>query len=95
MQKCAKPRHLPGGRSYLKLLLIMKLTALFLTVLCLQAAATGMAQETVTVSVRKTSLKKLFSIIQRQTSYRFLYHDRLVSEETRIDKYFSQLQVRQ
>ncbi|WP_240312827.1 TonB-dependent receptor [Flavihumibacter solisilvae] len=73
----------------------MKLTALFLTVFCLQVAATGMAQETVTVSVRNTSLKKLFSIIQRQTNYRFLYHDGLVSGETRIDLEVSDMPVDQ
>ncbi len=61
--------------KFLKLLIVMKLTAFLLIVACLQASATGYSQNDISISVKNVELKKLLSIIQKQTDYRFLYRD--------------------
>ncbi len=58
-----------------KLLIVMKLTAIFMVVVCLQASATGYSQDEVSLSYKNIELKKLFTLIQKQTNYRFLYED--------------------
>lgn len=58
-----------------KLFLIMKLSIVLMTVFCLHAGATGMAQNTITLSAKNTELPKLFNLIQQQSDYRFLYHE--------------------
>lgn len=68
-----------------KLLIVMKLTAILLIVVCLQASATGYSQNDVSISVKNIELKKLFSLIQKQTSYRFLYEDEQLPKDTRIN----------
>jgi len=76
-----------GGTSakFLKLLAIMKLTAIFLIVVCLQASATGYTQSDISISVKNVELKKLFNLIQKQTDYRFLYEDAQLPKEARIN----------
>lgn len=71
--------------KFLKLLIVMKLTAIFLIVVCLQASATGYSQNDISISVKNVELKKLFSLIQRQTEYRFLYEDAQLPKETRVN----------
>ncbi|MFT3948748.1 MAG: SusC/RagA family TonB-linked outer membrane protein [Agriterribacter sp.] len=63
----------------------MKLTAIFLIVVCLQASATGYSQSDISISVKNVELKKLFNIIQRQTDYRFLYEDAQLPRDTKIN----------
>ncbi|MBX2924773.1 MAG: TonB-dependent receptor [Chitinophagaceae bacterium] len=63
----------------------MKLTAIFLIVVCLQASATGYSQSDISISVKNVELKKLFNILQRQTDYRFLYEDAQLPKDTRIN----------
>ena len=55
-----------------KSLLIMKLTAIIMLALCLQANARGYAQQ-VTLTLRDVPLQKVFKEIQTQTGYHFLY----------------------
>lgn len=57
-----------------KIGLIMKMTALFLLVICLQVSATGFSQN-VTLSEKNTSLKEVFKKIEKQTGYHFVYRD--------------------
>lgn len=72
-------------QKFLKLLIIMKLTAIFLIVVCLHASATGYSQNDISISVKNVELKKLFNIIQRQTEYRFLYEDAQLPKDTKIN----------
>lgn len=77
-----------GGDTYpkfLKLLIIMKLTAIFLIVVCLQASANGFGQSDISISVKNVELKKLFNMIQKQTTYRFLYEDGQLPKNTKVD----------
>jgi len=59
-------------RRLTKLLLVMKLTVLLLTTAFLHVSANGLSQ-TVTFSGKKVSLEKVFSVVERQTGYVFLY----------------------
>lgn len=61
-----------------KTVLIMKLTALLITIAFLQVHAAGHAQ-TVTLSRQQTSLEEIFKEIRKQTGYYFLYTDEQLS----------------
>ena len=66
----------PSGKNVnLKLLLTMKLIVFSLTIFCIQASAVGFSQKNITVAIRNAELSKIFSTIQKQGDYRFLYHD--------------------
>lgn len=61
-----------GHRNLTQILLVMKLTILFLTAFLLNASAGGVAQ-TVTFSGNAVPLEKVFIDLERQTGYYFLY----------------------
>ncbi|RZM00396.1 MAG: SusC/RagA family TonB-linked outer membrane protein, partial [Pedobacter sp.] len=67
-----------------KLLLIMKFTAILLLVVCLHAFGNGYSQK-ISLSVKNMELKKLFTLIQRQTNYRFLYEDQQLPRNRKVD----------
>lgn len=72
---------LPGPdrwRSITKILLVMKLTALLLTVTFLQAYASGSAQS-VTLSGKDIPLKRVFSAIKEQTGYVVFYNQNMLA----------------
>ena len=73
----------------------MKLTILFLTIACLHAYSRGYSQETVSLSVKKMELRRLFTIIQRETSYKFLYKDDVLPGDIRVSLDVSELPVTQ
>jgi TonB-linked SusC/RagA family outer membrane protein len=66
-----------------KTVLIMKLTALLITIAFLQVHAAGHAQ-TVTLSRQHTSLEKIFKEIRKQTGYYFLYTDEQLSDAGKV-----------
>ena len=69
---------LPGHKFFFvpKILLYMKLTTLFLVISLESIAAHGYSQtENVTVKLKDSNLKEFFSVIEKQTSYKFLYRD--------------------
>lgn len=66
------------GRSITKILLVMKLTAILLTVTFLQVYASGSAQS-VTLSGKDISLKQVFSAIKKQTGYVVFYNQNMLS----------------
>lgn len=53
----------------------LKLIAFLMAFVCMQAGAVGYPQKTITLSVKDAALPRIFSIIQKQGTYRFLYHD--------------------
>lgn len=64
---------MPGSnRLFTKTMLVMKLTIILLTVAFFNATANGFSQ-TVTLSVKNTSLEKVLVAIKKQTGYVFLY----------------------
>lgn len=60
-----------------KILLAMKLTFVFLTVICLNVSATAVSQ-TVSFSGKNAKLKTIFSAIRKQTGYVVFYDNNLI-----------------
>lgn len=82
MQKIACMRRLlHRSRPYiLKNLLVMKLTALFLTVCCFHLSAEEVLSQKVSFSGRNVSIEQVFAHVERQTGYSFLYLQETVSD---------------
>lgn len=70
--------------NHSKVLLVMKLTALLLTGICLQVSATAWSQE-VTLSEKNAPLKKVLQQISKQSGYTFFYDARYLNEAKRIN----------
>ncbi|MEI9809087.1 MAG: SusC/RagA family TonB-linked outer membrane protein [Bacteroidota bacterium] len=79
----------PARNFLTKALRIMKLTVFLLTVLCITAGASGHSQ-TVTITAKKASLSTIFTEIQKQTGYGFVYRWELLEKARPVD-----LQVKQ
>lgn len=65
-------------------LLIMKLTALFLLVFTLHVSANGFGQQKINLRLKKTEISDALRLIEKQTSYRFLYNSDLEGIRERI-----------
>jgi TonB-linked SusC/RagA family outer membrane protein len=63
----------------------MKLTTALLLLTCLQVSARVFSQTRITLKLQSTELKKALSIIERKSSYRFLYNDETVKSGTKVD----------
>ncbi len=79
---CVPPGYAP------KLLLIMKLTVLFVMVTLLQVSAASYAQK-LSFKKKSATLEEVFAQIQTQTGYHVLYSPDLINERTRIDISFN------
>ncbi len=83
MQKRLLTLGLCREQSRRKLLMIMKLIAFFLLVVCLQVSATGHSQK-ISIKISRVNLEKAFSLIEKQTNYRFVYNDDYLPLNKRI-----------
>ncbi|HKO80009.1 MAG TPA: SusC/RagA family TonB-linked outer membrane protein [Chitinophagaceae bacterium] len=83
MQKRLLTLGLCREQSCRKLLMLMKLIAFFLLILCLQVSATGHSQK-ISIKISRVNLEKAFSLIEKQTSYRFVYNDDYLPQNKRI-----------
>ena len=72
------------GRLIYQLLLIMRLTTVILLVSIMQVSATGFAQK-ITLAEKNASLKQLFTKIQAQSKYDFVYTAQLLRDAKPID----------
>lgn len=72
--KKTKPKSGPDFVTINKNRLLMKLTAFFLTVICLQASARGAGQK-ITVSAKNTSFEKVISKVEKASGYTFFYDE--------------------
>lgn len=94
MKKLNVPHAGGGTRPKLyKLLIIMKLTAIFLIVVCVHASANGFSQNDVSLSYKNIELKKLFNVIQKNTPYRFLYEDAQIPKDLKVDVAFEHAKI--
>lgn len=64
----------PRGKVLSKTLLIMKLTIILLFALCIQVSARVYSQQ-ISLSVKNSTLKQVFSQIKKQTGYSFLWDE--------------------
>ncbi len=79
---CAVPRT---AASLIKCLLMMKMVILLICGFSLQSiAGKGFAQDKITLKLENFSLKKTFKIIEKQTSFRFVYNDDILPESQRV-----------
>src|SRR5258706_666551 len=60
-----------------KVLLAMKLTALLTCLFALNVSANGLGQKRISLKVKKTEISGVLHFIEKQTTYRFLYNDKL------------------
>src|SRR5438045_4112980 len=65
-------------RPLTKTLRIMNLTAILLFVACLTAGAKSFSQ--ISISEKNAPLEKVFAQIERQTSYTFVYTDKVLQD---------------
>src|ERR1700744_6372194 len=70
---------------FLKKLTIMKLTVALILIFNLNALAKSYSQTTVTLHVKGTELKKVLGLIEKQSSYHFLFSDRKLNTDLRVD----------
>ena len=70
----------PGRREFLiKSFLIMKLSAFFLILSCLQVRANSYGQK-ITISVKNTPVQQVFKEIEKQSDYSFIYAEEQVAK---------------
>ena len=82
LEAVSKHRHIMA-MPIKKALLMMKLTAILLTVGCLQVAASGHSQN-VTLKEENASLKEIFKRIEKQTGFSFWYKADLLSTARKV-----------
>ncbi|MRG43534.1 SusC/RagA family TonB-linked outer membrane protein [Chitinophaga sp. SYP-B3965] len=82
----------PGSRPrvpvipLVKLLLMMKMTAIIICMCSIQSfALMGRAQEKVSLNLKQISLKKAFKAIEKQTSIHFVYNDEMLQDAALVD----------
>ncbi|WP_291906084.1 TonB-dependent receptor [Chitinophaga sp. CB10] len=89
--------HSPAKRgfhqwTFLKKLLIMKTTMLFLLSVCLQLSAKTNGQS-VTIRAEKSSLEKVLRAITKQTGYEFWFDSRLLEHANEVNLTISNMPV--
>ena len=70
---------------YLKEVRRMKLTFLFILLTCLQVSAKTYSQDKITVNLQSAELKKALTVIERKSSYHFLYNEAVIANKPKID----------
>lgn len=73
----------PPGSTIPTLLLVMKLTAILLTLFCLQVSATSKAQQ-ITLSVKNALLEQVIEQVHEQSGYSFLYSVSYLKKSTPV-----------
>lgn len=69
----------------IKCLLMMKIVTLLICVFSLQTIANdGFAQETITLKLENSTLRKAFKVIEKSTSFRFVYNEEILPSDQRI-----------
>ncbi|MCO5237196.1 MAG: carboxypeptidase-like regulatory domain-containing protein [Chitinophagaceae bacterium] len=72
-------------RSFLKFLLFMKLTALFLLLPFLHVSANGFGQEKFSLSLEQVEASRVFTQIQKESNYRFFYLKKDIQKLGRVN----------
>ncbi len=72
-------------KSFWKIFLFMKLTAILLLGFSLQVSANAYSQTKVTLKMQQVSLGKILLAIERKTDFRFIFNDDVLPGEEKID----------
>lgn len=73
------------------MLLIMKLTIILMLVFTLNLSATGFGQ--ISFTARDKSIREIFTILEKETDYRFFYNNDLLSVDKKVDIEISDLNI--
>lgn len=68
-----------------KILRIMKLTVALLLLACLQVSAKGWSQETITLKMTDTEIKKVLFAIEKRSDYRFLFNEQSIKGKPKVN----------
>lgn len=77
-----KEPYIPN-RSFLKILLAMKLTALLLLIACVHVSGNGFSQKIV-LSAKDMPLSNVFKSIEQQSGYTFFYDNRVIRDADHV-----------
>ena len=80
-------------RPIAKTMLIMKLTAIILLSVCLQASAVGFGQK-ISVKVNDAPLAQVFTLIERQSEYVFFFDQSLIEKAQKVTLHASNEQLK-
>jgi len=78
-----------------KVLLAMKLTTLLTFFFTLNVAANGFGQNKISLKVKKTEISGVLRSIEKQTSYRFLYNDKLDDMREKVSLTVKEVDIKQ
>jgi TonB-linked SusC/RagA family outer membrane protein len=78
--------------SAIKMLLIMKFTAIILFIACLQVSARGNAQG-ITLSEKNVSLEKIFKELRQQSGFSFVYTQQMLAGSAKVDIHVSNVSL--
>lgn len=67
-----------------QLLLTMKLATLLFFLTCVQVSAKSYAQEKISLQLKETSILQLLKAVEKQTSYRFVYHNETLPADSKV-----------
>ncbi|MDO9373834.1 MAG: TonB-dependent receptor [Ferruginibacter sp.] len=81
-----KHKSLPAlpKRSIFKILLLMKFMVIFILLTNMQLAARPFSQDRITLNLQSAGLKTALKQIEKQTIFRFLYNDEVVSSTYKV-----------
>lgn len=92
--KKSVPRELSSRTwSLLKILMIMKLAIFFILFVAVQAKATNSNGQSITLELKNTEIRKVLHVIEKNSSYRFLYNYELTGLRNKVDFVASHLPV--
>ncbi|MCW3467100.1 SusC/RagA family TonB-linked outer membrane protein [Chitinophaga nivalis] len=72
----------------------MKLITLLLLIGGMQVFATSYAQEKISLQLKETTMKQLLKEVEKQTGYRFVYHNKTLPEDLRVSVTVSQASLK-
>lgn len=84
MKKIGNLPAFSGHPNLLTFLRLMKCTIVILLLACLQVSANGFSQNRISVKFQSVEMKRALSVIEKKSSYRFLYNQKLLSAFGRI-----------
>jgi TonB-dependent starch-binding outer membrane protein SusC len=85
MKKSKKAIAFGALPPFLKFLLLMKLSFIIILITCLQVSARTYSQEKFSLHFKQAEVTKIFTAIQKQSSYRFFYNNGYINKLGKVD----------
>lgn len=85
MKRTLNCKAIPGrGLLLTKLLLVMRITAIFILGVSLHVSAKSFSQSNITISAKKITIEKAFRLIEQQTDFSFLWNENVLDKSRTI-----------